>query len=317
MSFSLRWVVAAAVIVFCLTISLYFYFQPSHQEKSYLIAKSIFADDEGATLILSDGSRVVLDSTKTGFLTTENGSLLFRDSDGALVYKSTETNTLESNQLNTVKTGYGQRFKIELPDETIVWLNTATTLIFPSSFSNQLERKVVLNGEAFFEVAKDEELPFIVHSGSQEVQVLGTQFNVEGYSDEPTAKTSLIEGSVRVINLNSQEEAFLSPGQQSVITDSVFIIRPLVSTNVLSWKNNYFDFDFANIKHVMQEISRWYNIEVVYEGDVSDLYFTGTLNRSKSLYETLRVIEHTNTIEYRMESVLKSSPERRLVIMKK
>lgn len=189
----------------------------------------------------------------------------------------------------------------------MVTLNAASSLKFPASFTGLANRKVELSGEAYFEVAKDKKHPFIVQSGSQEVEVLGTHFNVNTYPDEKAAKTTLLEGSVKVsANGNAH---LLIPGQQSILTNNTVDIVTANIKETMAWKNGYFRFNDDRIDEIMPLLSRWYDVEVNYEGKISDERFSGTISRYKNINEVLAMLSYSNAVKFKIEG-------RRITVMK-
>jgi ferric-dicitrate binding protein FerR (iron transport regulator) len=180
-----------------------------------------------------------------------------------------------------------------LPDGSRVWLNAASTLRFPTAFTGN-EREVALTGEAYFEVAKDNSRPFRVMAGNMQVNVLGTQFNINAYPEESAIRTSLLEGSVRITNGNVS--GLLKPGQQAVLDreEGNIKIKDVDMSGIVAWKNGLFQFEGADIITIMREISRWYDVEVVYAGKVPVRRFEGKISRNVQLSDVLEILELSN-----------------------
>jgi transmembrane sensor len=240
-----------------------------------------------ALLILADGTRIVLDSAANGILAQQGETRILKTGDGKLAYRLSEDNP-EQVLFNTVSTPRGGQFQITLPDGTKVWLNAATSLRFPTAFAAN-ERIVELTGEAYFEVQKDRARPFTVKINDASVRVLGTHFNVMAYSDEEEMKTTLLEGSVKVTKAGS--EALLTPGQQAVVKGSsqVQIIKEADTDEAIAWKNGYFQFSKIDEK-ALRQVSRWYNVDVVYEGRIREKEYSGKIDRNVKLSNVLEAL---------------------------
>jgi len=288
----------------------------------------IFPGKNKAILTLAGGSTIVLDSAQNGTLAKEAGISIEKRADGKLAYSSSHEKPL-AIQFNTLTIPRGGQYFLELADGSKVWLNAASSLRYPVSFIGK-ERKVQLKGEAYFEIAKltDQEgaLPFIVDVLSSsdgkpaaQIAVLGTHFNVNAYDDEAAIRTTLLEGSVKVstkpiaeANGSEQCESItLSPGQEALISNAstnaasdvkqrIKVVNDVDTEEVVSWKNGVTSFANANIKSIMRKISRWYNVDVVYEGNIPDRTFMGGIPRNSALSEVLKVLELSN-IHFKVE----------------
>ncbi|HEY6900894.1 MAG TPA: FecR domain-containing protein, partial [Puia sp.] len=189
--------------------------------------------------------------------------------------------------------------KLVLSDGTQVWLNAQTTLTYPVSFTGK-ERVVKLTGEAYFEVAHDGTKPFKVVSNGQEVQVLGTSFDIKAYADEPVVQTTLLTGSVKLSASNNY--VLLKPGQQAVLENNKdFSVNEVEPSESIAWKNGYFLFKNEGIESVMRTIARWYNVDVSYEGDVKKRRLGGTVSRYQNLDDLLKTIELTKSVKFKIE----------------
>lgn len=244
--------------------------------------------------MLSSGKTIVLEDIANGKLTEELGTTIEKTENGGINY-TVEGNTdvrVATNLLNVPK---GGQFQITLSDGTKVWLNSNSSLKYPSAFSAS-ERRVELTGEAYFEVSKNKQKPFIVETSLQKVEVLGTKFNINAYDDESSTQTSLAEGSVRVSCKNNT--TLLKPGQQSTLTDQNIAVRSVNLDQVLDWKNGDFNFSNNNLKEIMRKISRWYNIEVIFEGPISQETYFAQISRKKRLNDVLRALQLSGSIKY-------------------
>jgi len=191
-----------------------------------------------------------------------------------------------------------------LPDGTQVWLNAASSITYPVAFTGK-QRNVKISREAYFEVMQDKEKPFVVEvDGGMPVEVLGTHFNVNSYTDEGAVKTTLLEGSVRV-----GQGVVLKPGQQVWADGQRLSVRSNINMDkVMAWKNGLFNFEDASLQEVMRQLERWYDITVVYEGRIPDIQFEGEISRNINLSNLLRVLARAE-VKFRLEE------GRRLVVL--
>lgn len=263
-----------------------------------------------AVLTLANGAQIVLDSAHNGQLARQGGTIIGKTANGQLVYDATKSvgdNHSSTLALNTITTPRGGQYTVVLPDGTKVWLNAASSLRFPASFTGK-ERNVELNGEGYFEVAKNAAKPFKVKVNKLEVEVLGTHFNIMAYKDEPKIETILIEGSVKI--KNGTAEALLKPGQEALAgqKDTYLKVQQANIEEAMAWKNGYFLFNAENIQSIMRKISRWYDMDVVYVGNVENKDFDGTVSRFKNVSEVLKMLELTDAIHFKVE-------EGRIIVM--
>jgi len=254
-----------------------------------------------AKLKLADGREIILDSAGTGLLAQQGETRIYSES-GTVKY-SQENNSSET-VYNTLETATGEIYPLTLSDGTQVMLNSQSSIRFPVSF-NGIERDVVIQGEVYFEVKKNGK-PFNVtvvkKNSSSEIQVLGTHFNVNAYDDEPTVKTTLLEGRVAIKAPNSNKTEYLKPGQQASL-DEKGLIKVSSDVNldaVVAWKVNDFNFSDNDIQSIMRQFSRWYGITVNYEGSIPDRHFGGMISRNKNLSEVLKTLE-SNNIHFKIE----------------
>jgi transmembrane sensor len=220
----------------------------------------------------------------------------------------TEIKESKPTSLLTIITSHGGTYQVRLSDGTKVWLNATSTLKFPSSFVKSKHRKVELIGEAYFEVEKDKTMPFIVASKGQEVEVLGTHFNVNSYPDEASTKTTLLEGSVQVSVVNAKTlrqvpPSILRPGMQFIFTSSGVRIQQLEDPEeAISWKSGYFTFNREYLDEVMRKMSRWYSVDVVYKNEqIKSIPFSGTITRFANVSEVLKMLELTGKVKFTIE----------------
>lgn len=292
----------AATIALVLGLSVFFYLniQNDPELKESIVSTDIAPGKNAATLVLPDGKTINLSDAKTGIviddskLTYKDGSIV--TSNSANGQKNTDELPIEELKVSTPR---GGQYQIALPDGTQVWLNAASLLKFPSNFSSLNERKVELIGEAYFEVTENKQKPFIVKSGEQEVRVLGTHFNVNSYADEASIKTTLIEGSVMVKARG--EQVVLKPKQQAALKDKIYVQNVDVE-NEIAWKNGDFVFDSDDLESIMRKISRWYDVDVVYdEKPIKKMRFGGIVSRAKNISAVLKIMKSTGQVSFKVK----------------
>lgn len=294
---SFRWGrLAAAVIFFICATGIFFGLKPAQPKPEIAQVKKnpftkkdvIVAGGNKAVLTLADGSNIVLDSTHNGTLTKQGNTKVVQVNMATLAYHS-DTESSQQVVYNTLATPSGGQYQLILPDGSKVWLNAASSIHFPTVFKGN-ERHVTVTGEAYFEVAKNAAMPFTISVKDMEVKVLGTHFDIMAYDDESTMNTTLLEGSVKVSQGNLVR--MLVPGQQSNIdkTGSIKVTDAAVE-EVMAWKNGWFQFNAHDIKTVMRQISRWYNVEVVYEGKIPAGHFTGLVSRNNDISQVLKIMQ--------------------------
>ena len=272
--FSTRpWLYAAASIaVLVCAVSLFFNVIFKSQEVTH-VAKyqnDVDAGGNSAILTLANGDKIILDNAENKVLAEQRGMVIRKEKNGMLVFDMKEDQVENAQNLyNTITTPKGGQYQVKLQDGSSVWLNSGSSLQFPVSF-NKRERGVQLSGEAYFEVAKDKKRPFKVNvNGTSEVEVLGTHFNISAYQDEPKVSTTLLEGSVKVHRGNVNQ--IISPGQQAQICQAkqgITVNNSVDIEEITAWKNGYFIFNDESLESIMKKVSRWYNVEVVYEDEM-------------------------------------------------
>lgn len=289
--------VAAAVILFLAGAS-YWIFDKKGDPKVKVgkvteIQSRILPGKNQALLTTGDGSTIILDSQQNGTL-IQQGNTKLNKQGGVLIYNVSDSSRPGSSVVfNTLSTPRGGQYAVVLSDGSKVWLNAASSLHFPTTFAGS-QRGVELTGEAYFEVAKNKEKPFQVKVGEMKVNVLGTHFNINAYSDESSIKTSLLEGSVKITRGNAS--GILKPGEQAVLNnkeDKVEITNANLD-EAMAWKNGLFQFEGADINNIMREIGRWYNVEIVYTGKIPMRRFVGKISRNAQLADVLQILELSN-----------------------
>jgi Fe2+-dicitrate sensor, membrane component len=247
----------------------------------------------GAVLMLDDGSQIVLDSMGNGVVATQQGTLI-QLKDGQLAYDKTGIDE-EMLAYNTLVTPKGREFKLVLPDGTAAWLNSGSSIRYPVRFHAK-ERLVYITGEVYFEVAHVKNSPFLVKVNisageAGTVEVLGTQFNINAY--ENVYRTTLLEGRVKVSS-GTNRELYLQPNQQAIASPNQLIIDHSPNIDkVMAWRRGFFNFDNAGLEEVMQQLARWYDIEVEYQSGIPDITFAGALSRGMTWSGVLRALEES------------------------
>lgn len=290
---------AAILIVFCT--GMYFYTSAPTKTtingSNFSKITDIGPGGNFATLTLADGKSINLNSASDQVILQKDGLSIVNKKNGELIYTSNSELDLPKNNYknkvlatNILTTPKGGQYQVILPDGTKVWLNSVSTLKFPTRFMDD-ERHVQLTGEAYFEVAKNPEMPFKVTVNSSTVKVLGTHFNINAYDDMPSTKTTLLEGSIQISN--GLTNKVLKPNQQSVVDKSGSMKVITADTEkAIAWKNGYFIFNRTSLREIMQQISRWYNVEVVYKGEISsEEDLAGKIKRNSNLSKTLKLLE--------------------------
>lgn len=302
---SLFWrrIAVAASITILLGMGSYFIFFNKSNEKTPIVkvpeTQDVKAPETNRAMItLANGQRVYLDSVANGQLATQGNVNVSKTADGQIVYNGSAT----AVEYNTMFNPRGSKVQpLTLSDGTKVWLNSESSLRFPTAFAGN-ERKVEITGEAYFEVAKDAAKKFIVTGNGITTEVLGTHFNVNTYADESSIKVTLLEGSVKVTKGNAF--GLLKPGQQAQVgADPSTPLRVTSNVNVdevMAWKNGRFAYNNTDLETIMRQMARWYNVEVVYKDKISDRY-TVTTTRDVPVSELFKYIEMSGGVHFKIE----------------
>lgn len=310
--------IAASVILIA---GLSFYFLVSQNDpKTDQVAKfsnDIIPGSNKAVLTLGNGQKISLTDAGNGTLATENNTFISKTADGQIVYNSTDKN-VSAVVYNTITTPRGGQYNLTLSDGTKVFLNAASSLKYPAQFTGK-NRSVQLSGEGYFEVSKDKIRPFVVTTDKQEVEVLGTHFNISSYPDEKSVKTTLLEGLVRVSPLSvlagSRQDAgtgiIIKPNQQAILSSGERInVVKVDAEEFVAWKNGEFEFNDEPLESIMRKISRWYDVEVEYkDADVRKKQFAGNMTRYANVSDVLHMLELTGYAHFKIEG-------RRIIVTK-
>ncbi len=302
---------AAASILVLLSIGAYLILLPKSSTKD--ISKTnitkpapksdIAPGGNRATLTLSDGSTIILDSALNGTLSKQGNVKVEKLANGLLAYTLNGKQITENDEAfyNTISTPRGGQYNVTLSDGTEVWLNAASSIRFPVAFKGT-ERRVEVTGETYFEVTKNAAMPFKVKAALSEIEVLGTHFNINAYDDEATIKTTLLEGKVKV-SVANQEARFLQPGQQAGVSRAgeIAVLNNADIEEVMAWKNGRFQFSSADLKSILRQISRWYDVDIEYKSNVN-LHFTGQLTRNDSVSKVFEKLKLTGEVNFRIDN---------------
>lgn len=293
-------IAAAAIFILMLSVGGYFYFNKQtipQSQTDKLVKNDVAPGRYKAKLTLADGTTIVLDSAVAGELTRQ-GKTIIQNKDGHLVYEGSGSETSNELIYNTLSTAKGETYASVLADGSKVWLNSASSIKFPVAFSVN-ERKVEITGEAYFEIAHDASKPFNVSVSGINVQVLGTHFNINAYVDEATVKTTLLEGSVKVSK--GSNTSLLTIGKQAEIDrDGEIKIVTADIDEVIAWKNGLFQFESADLKTILRQLARWYDVEIIYEGKVSEKKYFYIENKNRTLASVLQTLKAAG-IKFRIE----------------
>lgn len=298
---------AAAIVIVTVLALIYMANQKERIQLASSTQRDVAPGGNKAILTLADGREIALTDAGDGTVAEQAGIAITKTKDGQLIYRMRQNGqsssvdpSTGSEVYNTIATPAGGQYQVILPDGTKVWLNALSSLKYSVTLGKGKQRNVALQGEGYFEVAHDKHRPFIVKTDQQNVEVLGTYFNVNNYIDEEHASTTLIQGSVKVYN--NRYSRVIKPGQQAQFESTGQIkIVPVNTEQVVAWKNGVFSFKRAGLETVMRQIARWYNVEVTYEGDVPEISFTGKIYRNVNLQEALRSIGYIG-VQYSVEN---------------
>lgn len=304
--FNWKRLAAAAIVILMLGAGLLYIIQFSGPVKNKAIANETTIPHDitapnsvNAVLTLSNGQKIVLDSAGNGMLAQQSGASVMKLSSGQIVYntENAEQFAKEVSYNMLANPAGSQAVNITLSDGSRVWLNSESSLRYPTVFVGN-ERKVEITGEAYFEVAHNEKMPFHVDTKGVDIEVLGTHFNVNSYDDEATIRTTLLEGSVKIIN--SKGSKIIKPGEQAQIIidgDNLISISTPNINEVVAWKNGRFFYNNADLENIMRQIARWYNVEVIYK-DKINYHYTVDILRSVQLSQIFKFIEMSGGVHF-------------------
>jgi ferric-dicitrate binding protein FerR (iron transport regulator) len=306
--FRIGWVMVAAVLLFVAGGIAYFALLNKADKpipKSVVVvaqkkSPGVQPDSKKAVLILADGSTIVLNDMNDGNIAQQGNVGVHKNQNGLLEYKLSGV-PAKTTSLNTLRTPRGGEYQVVLEDGTRIWLNAASTLQFPVLF-NTNERRVVLTGEAYFEVASvlasktGQKKSFIVNVDNMEVQAIGTSFNISAYQEDDRSQTTVVEGLVKV-NRNNKSN-LLTPGKKLIASDSTFTVEEADVKQETAWRSGEFVFRNTSLKMVMNELARWYDMDVAYDAGVPILHYSGEIQREQDVTKALQMLEYTGGVTF-------------------
>lgn len=304
---SIKWIGWAAAIMLLLLGARY-YFSNFHLTGKHQIElannKQIKKGDiappaaVNAVLTLANGKRIILDSIGNGMLAMQGAVKVMKLGNGQIAYKGSS----EDIEYNTLYNPRGSKVvALTLADGSKVWLNTESSLRYPTAFTGR-ERNVEVTGEAYFEVAHNPDMPFIVKKDGNTVRVLGTHFNINAYDDEQSMKVTLLEGSVSVHASGNPNSKVINPGDQARMgkTGDIDLVHSVNTDEVMAWKNNLFSFNGVGIEGIMRQVSRWYDVDVVFEKEVKEKFYA-EVSRGTNVSTLLKMLEGTKSVQFSIE----------------
>lgn len=288
---------AAAIVLFFVGFGIYLHHHAPKQQTALAKAEKLILHDalpggNKAVLTLANGKTIILDNAQNGMLAQQGSTLIKKTADGQLLYNAAGiANKKAAPEINVITTPRGGQYQVILPDGTNVWLNSASSLRFPTYFTGK-SRQVEITGEAYFEVTKNPAMPFRVKTNRADVEVLGTHFNIMAYDDEAVMKTTLLEGAVNITSGNFSTR--LKPGQQAQInrTGQNKVVDDVDVDDETSWKNGIFQFRDAGIDVILRQAARWYDVDVIYKKGVPPKEFTGRISRNVKASELLNMLKY-------------------------
>lgn len=288
---------AAAAAVILVLIGLFKLYERNSNQELQLVQnkkEQIAPGTFGATLTLADGKQIRLSQLKNGVFAEEAGVKITKTAKGELIYqiKDETSNALKTNTLTTAK---GETFKVELPDGSSVWLNAASSLTYTTNLANAAIRKVKLSGEAYFKVAHDQEHPFIVTTRGHDIKVLGTEFNVSSYENDDAEITTLVQGKISMNT--SKDQVILTPGEKGTVRNGSIEKATANIEAATGWKNNEFVFASQDIRSIMKLIARWYDVNIIYEGEIPSEKISGSISRFADIHSVLNILQATGTVK--------------------
>jgi ferric-dicitrate binding protein FerR (iron transport regulator) len=302
-----RWIsrVAAAAVLIIIGAAAYFIISDKNQNQKVIAvekaipANTIAPGGNKAILTLGNGQKVILDSAENGTIALQGNSRITKNDKGEIVYDATApTNNFSEILFNTVSTPNGGQYKVVLPDGTNVWLNAASSIRFPTKFVDK-ERAVAITGEAYFEVTKNASMPFKVKiNGAEEIEVLGTHFNVMAYKGEKYTKATLLEGLIKIHNRD--ESIFVKPGGQAILQNDgeIELVHSVNTDHIIAWKNGLFDFDNDDLPYIMRQLSRWYDVDIVYNDKIPEGHYAGSIRKQSNITEVLKMLELAGDVQF-------------------
>jgi transmembrane sensor len=304
-----HWVAAASFVIASVVGAWWWSLNQPFSTEQFYVQSAVTPGSQAAQLTLEDGKTIRIDEMKTGEVYRSDGVLIKKLSTGELIYEVQEDALKQQDmaRFNTISIPRGGQFQFLLPDGSKVWLNSATSITYPIAFVGE-ERTVTLLGEAYFEIKENPSKPFRVKANHTDVVVTGTRFNVSAFPTNDEVLVTLASGGVQIEKESAMKT--LTPGQQSTTSASVsgINIRQIDVDYALAWVEGQFLFEDQTIQAIMEDVARWYNVDVVYTGKAHTKRFGGTYSRNKSLEDLLQHLESLSSIRFKVE-------ERRVTVM--
>jgi ferric-dicitrate binding protein FerR (iron transport regulator) len=303
----LRYAAAAVLLILISTTAYLMYFKtdeadrhPVSSTRQPTAVPDVAPGTEKAVLILDDGTTIPLDNAANGQIATQGNTTIIKE-DGLLAYNADNQKAGDKTLYNTIKTARGELYSsLVLSDGSKIWLNASSSIRFPATFSGK-QRNVEITGEVYFEIAKNPNMPFTVSTKGMKVEVLGTHFNINAYDDEPTVKTTLLEGAVKVTA--NGKPGFLKPGQQAQLTTSgeIKVNSDVNIDEAMAWKEGVFRFQSEDMMTIMRQVSRWYNVDVVFKDQISERYVVTRLTRNVPVSKLLTIFETAGGVHFEID----------------
>ncbi|SDF15209.1 FecR family protein [Mucilaginibacter pineti] len=283
-----RYAAAAVLLIFFGIGGYNYYINKSANPVKTNIVQDILPGGNKAILTLANGKKIILNNRKNGLITHEKQTAINKTNDGHLVYTAPVKKDA-SVIFNTITTPRGGKYELTLSDGSEVTLDAASSIKYPVNFTGK-ERLVEITGQAYFEVAHDKTKPFKVKAGEQTVEVLGTHFNINSYGDEPAIITTLLQGSIKISI--KKDDIVLTPGKQALVNyrDKIIRVQNADTEAAIAWKEGHFHFNKAGIPDVMRQLSRWYDVDIEYQGDIPKRSFSGNINRNTKASVALQIL---------------------------
>ncbi len=303
-------IAASLLIVTTATLIIYKVEKPTtHHVAKVKSAAELVPGGNKAILTLANGKRIILDGKNNGIIASQPGITISKTSDGQLIYQLSKVadQTNDTGIYNIIEVPKGGQFQVTMADGTKVWLNAMSSLRYPLNFKAN-ERRVELDGEGYFEVAKNPSAPFRVQTRKQTVEVVGTHFNINAYQNENSIRTTLLEGAVKVKS-DGNKSVLLAPGEQASVTGSSIKVKEIDVELAVAWKNGNFMFNNDNLETIMHQIARWYDVEIVYNNEnVKNSLLSGTISRFDNASQVFDILELTGLVRFKVEG-------RRVIVM--
>jgi len=293
-------IAAAAIIMVMFGAGMWYFRNITHFNQTEQIADKN-PGKNGAILTLANGKKIYISDNKTGVLANEPGVSISKTADGQIIYTINDSAGELRGGFNTLQTSNGEQTQVRLPDGTVVHLNSASSLKYPTSFTKLEKRMVELSGEGYFNVSKDKIHPFIVKTEHQEVEVLGTQFNINSYAGETVTRTTLLEGSVKITGENKIIKV-LKPNQQAINFATGMEIVDVEAQFFVDWKEGFFMFNKENLESIMKRVARWYNVKVIYEDPkLKSEIISGTISKYEKISGLVSVLERSGLATFKID----------------